>query len=808
MYETAELRESELLAKIEELRTTSQRALLQAKAFAGLGQTLNSTHSASAAARVIVEVADRLLGWDACTLSLYSSETDTTEPLLKIDTIEGRRVDVILIRATQRPTRRARKVLRGGAQLILREEAVFGGDWVPFGDTTKASASIIVAPIRHGAKIVGVLSIHSYKKQAYNREGLNTLQALADYCGGALDRIRVEGELRESETRFRELAENISEAFWVRDSQSAKILYVSAAYEKIWRRSCENLYESPKSWLKAIHPEDRERIIAAELKQIETAGHDNVYRIIRPDGTLRWVRDRAFPVRNERGEIQRFVGIAQDITDSKLATERILFQASILDQVRNAVIATDPAGKIIYLNKFAETLYRCKPGEVLGKPIAEVLIPREEKRLAKKVQTEISKRGYWEGEFEVRRKDGSIFVAQVSQTAIKDAQAKVIGYVGVSHDATERRRWEDGLRESEQLFTTFMENVPGFAWMKDPQGHYVFLSPATARLSFMPNDWLGKTDDEIWTKEIAAEYKANDQKVIATGKTLQTIESFPDVGARKGYVLVNKFPIFDRAGTVVLVGGISVDITARKMAEEQLQASREQLRALAARLQGARDEESSRIAREIHDVLGQDLTSLNIDLIWLLDRVKQETNQPLRRQLCERLESMESLLKGMVKSVQRLASDLRPAMLDDFGLTSTLEWQAEDFTRRTGIRCQWRRKPDVVNLDRGEATALFRIFQEALTNVARHAGARLVQLTLDQDGDCVVLQIKDDGRGFSESKLLSPESLGLLGMRERALLVGAGLEIRSAPRQGTIVTVVLPEAVTESGDSKKMERTA
>src|SRR6266404_3779595 len=210
MYEIGERRECELLAQIENLRATSERALLHAKAFADLAQTLSSTHSTPAAARVIVDVADRLLGWDACTLSLYCAESGTTEPLLIIDTIEGGRIDVTHARVTRRTVSRAKKVLQDGAQLILREEPGLGARSRPFGDTIKASASIVVARIRNDAKVVGLLSIESYKKRAYNQEALNTLQALADYCGGALDRIRVEAELRESKTRLRELAENIS----------------------------------------------------------------------------------------------------------------------------------------------------------------------------------------------------------------------------------------------------------------------------------------------------------------------------------------------------------------------------------------------------------------------------------------------------------------------------------------------------------------------------------------------------------------------------------------------------------------------
>src|SRR6266481_2333178 len=171
--------------------------------------------------------------------------------------------------------------------------------------------------------------------------------------------------------------------------------------------------------------------------------------------------------------------------ESKRAAERINFHASILYQVPIAVIATNPRGKIIYLNEFAETLYCCKTEEAIGNHIDEILIPREGKALARRIRAKISRSGSWEGEFEVLRKNGSLFVARVSQAAMRDGRGNTIGYLGVSQDATESRRSQERLRESDRRFATFMENLPGFAWIKDVEGRYLFLSPPTARLSLL-----------------------------------------------------------------------------------------------------------------------------------------------------------------------------------------------------------------------------------------------------------------------------------------------------------------------------------
>jgi signal transduction histidine kinase len=226
--------------------------------------------------------------------------------------------------------------------------------------------------------------------------------------------------------------------------------------------------------------------------------------------------------------------------------------------------------------------------------------------------------------------------------------------------------------------------------------------------------------------------------------------------------------------------------------EHRLRSSESQLRALAARLQQAREEESKRIAREIHDELGQALTSLNIDLAWLEAKVARDGNTPLAEQLGSRFKSMTALLAKSARSVQRIARELRPGMLDDLGLTATLQWQAEEFQRRTGIQCRWKQPAGELSVGSGEATALFRIFQESLTNVARHAHAGIVELSLEELGSRLVLEISDDGTGFSLASLPNARSLGLLGMRERATLVGGRLTIRSVPGKGTKVRVILP----------------
>ena len=269
-------------------------------------------------ARSIFAAADKLWNVDAGTLNVYLPEQDLMQAVLNFDVIEGKRQDVRLVEFIGKPTPRLRRVMQQGAELVLRPTPVTPQpDHILFGDTARPSAAMMHVPIRWQGRAVGILSVQSYTANAFTDEDLRTLQGLADHCGGALERIRADGALRASEERFQELAGNINEVFWITDAAKQQMLYISPAYEKIWGRTCASLYAAPRTWLEAIHPEDRARIMAAAETKQAHGDYDETYRIQRPDGTVRWIHDRAFPVRGAAGEILRVVGTAEDITEQR-----------------------------------------------------------------------------------------------------------------------------------------------------------------------------------------------------------------------------------------------------------------------------------------------------------------------------------------------------------------------------------------------------------------------------------------------------------------------------------------------------------
>jgi signal transduction histidine kinase len=225
----------------------------------------------------------------------------------------------------------------------------------------------------------------------------------------------------------------------------------------------------------------------------------------------------------------------------------------------------------------------------------------------------------------------------------------------------------------------------------------------------------------------------------------------------------------------------------RRKTEDKLRRSHEQLRALSVYLQHVREDERIRISRTVHDELGQALTGLKMDLYWLSSRVPKQL-----RELHDKAKSMSAHIDSTIQTVRRISTELRPGILDDLGLVAALEWQAHEFQKRTGIHCVVTATLKDPVLEEDLNTAFFRIFQETLTNVLRHAHATKVTINLEKSRGHLVMEIKDNGRGISEAEVSNTKSIGLLGMRERAALLGGKLVVTGAPVKGTTVLVKIP----------------
>ena len=357
-------------------------------------------------------------------------------------------------------------------------------------------------------------------------------------------------------------------------------------------------------------------------------------------------------------------------------------------------------------------------------------------------------------------------------------------------DITDRKKIEEELKHREEILNRaqniakigsweFEVKTKSLTWskeqyrifeMEDYTGNLLF---EDYRKKFDPAD-LEKLDTMMKRSLETGENFSIDHHIVCKNGTLKNILGIGEV-------------VRDEQGNITGLKGTGQDITQIKKTEERLQKSYEEIRQLATHLQSIREDERTSMAREIHDELGQQLTGLNMYISWLNKKI-----HPQDGEIKEKFSSTIQLIEDTVKSVRRLSTKLRPSMLDDLGLTAAMEWQGIEFEKRSGIQTNMINLTRNMNVPAEIATGVFRIFQESLTNVARHAEAKNVTATLEIKNDMLTLTISDDGKGFILDEIGSKKTLGLFGMKERAMVMGGTYEINTSPGEGTIVSVSIP----------------
>jgi PAS domain S-box-containing protein len=485
---------------------------------------------------------------------------------------------------------------------------------------------------------------------------------------------------------------------------------------------------------------------------------------------------------------------ARDVTKRKQA-EAKLKQADrryrqLFEQAHDAIIIFDPRTEIVWqVNQRACEIYGFSRSEFIGMSLEA--ISSDVARGKSYIEATLEKRYVRNFETVHYRKDGTAMFLEINAAAIEyKGQAAILS---INRDVTDRKRAENVLRESESKYRRIVETANEGIGILDAEAKIQYVNHRlTNMLGYSAKEMSGRYVYEFMEESARVNAERDIQQRVQ-GVIEQRDLRFRRKDGSELWALVSANQILDENDKFIGALCMLTDITKRRIAEEKLRSSRGKLRALSAHLESVRENERTRVAREIHDGLGQALTGLKMDLAWFNKRLPENGEEPASTAMQERIKSMCALIDTTIQSVRRICADLRPGILDE-GLTAAIEWQTREFQTRTEITSQFSLPAEETALDHGRSTVIFRIYQEILTNIARHANATRVEIGMTEESGMLELKVSDNGKGINHREISDAESLGLLGMRERAFLLGGDVTINTVNETGTTVIVRIPLA--------------
>ncbi len=563
---------------------------------------------------------------------------------------------------------------------------------------------------------------------------------------------------------------------------------VNPAFAKMYGYTMEELIGQPVIALIPTEYRDHMMLMMAEAQQKGHLSLESVHQ--RKDGSTFPVAVDITVVREPDSQQRRSILNVQNITPRKELEQSLQHFAAIVTSTNDAIIGKTLDGVVTCWNPGAEALFGYSAAEMVGERI-ECLIPKffweEEQLILDKIRNNETVRNYSTAR---RHKDGHLIDISITISPIHGGDGETIGVASISRDITELKRMEEELLYRENKFRTLAENSPNIIVRYNRNCQRVYANPAFIREMGVPPELaLNSTLEEMWSSAVglsALECKTLLKQVMETGESKEFILQWPQPGSDK--VNIYNFQVTaerKQNGKMAGVLAIGHNITALKEAEKELAESHARLRGLTAQLETIREEERRHIARDLHDELGQNLTALRMGVSML--RLQYGTVDPAFK---EQLHGLSGLVDKTILVVRNIATSLRPAPLD-MGIRAALEWLVEEFAKRSGVICHLEMDEGEIDVGDKYATAIFRIVQESLTNVARHAQATQVVIRFQHSDSHFLVEVTDDGKGF-DVQATGHNSFGLLGIYERAIMMDGEAQIISEPNRGAKVRVTLP----------------
>ncbi len=637
----------------------------------------------------------------------------------------------------------------------------------------------------------GMMRTYLTTKDVY-RDSKGTVTGLIGIARDITERKRGEEALRESEERFSRAFHSSPAALSISSLEDGRLVEVNTAYLQLTGYSQSEVLGRTSLDLGFWATQDQRMTVVQTLRE-RGAVRDLETRFRKKSGEVRnvllsveLIELRAMPC---------VLGIVQDVTDRKRTEEALRASEeryrTLVENAHDIIYSHDLEGNYTSVNKAVEQITGYSREEALKLSLAQIVAPEYLDRARSMIRRKLAGEKVTVYDLEIVAKDGRRIAFEVNSILIFQ-DGLPVGIHGIARDVTERKRVQEELRESEERYRDLVENSTELICTHDLDGLILSANRASIKLlGYDEKEYLGKANlRDILPLEVRDQFDDYLARLRRDGVASGVMLAQTSTGERRIWEYHNTLRTEGVAKPIVR--GMARDITERRRAEEQIKATSAQLRALSESLRSAREEEGTRIARELHDELGSTLTGLKLDLEEVQRSVSGHGSQMTASALQQKLASMTGLADATIDAIKRISAELRPGILDDLGLLAAIEWQCQQFAARSGIPCQCHSLIENVDLTRDRATAVFRVLQEALTNILRHARATRVTITIHEEEGELVFEVRDDGRGITDEERANPRTLGLTGMRERVYLAGGTIEITGAAGIGTVLTVRVP----------------
>jgi PAS domain S-box-containing protein len=604
-------------------------------------------------------------------------------------------------------------------------------------------------------------------------------------------------EISEVNERLNLVTKATNDAIWDWNLITDEIWW-SDGFSELFGYSAEEIGKNSDSWTSRIHPNDL-NIVMSNIRGVIDGAKEfwfDEYRFRKKDNSYAYVFDRGYVIRDKDGKAYRMLGSMIDITYRKKMEEDLMASEekyrSIYENSPSMILVIDKDYKIISINRFGAHITQ---EEIIGKSSLDFVAVEDIPKLKEAYEYSFSTckpTSYTTRSFENTHNMAYYDVMVAPQ--IKEG--KVAFLTLITTDITEKVKSEEALKESRARLKGLVDSAMDAILSLNSRKEIVLFNEAAEKM-------FKYSFDEVKLKglNILFPEKPHEDDPEASNNYNLSIDSDNNsgnlgilTGVRSDGV---EFPIEASISHINVNGetyytAIFRDVTDRVEYEKTINDSNEKLHALAAHLQTVREEERTHIAREIHDQLGQELTALKMDISFLSKKIDKSKVAPDWDGILQGLRSMSDITDHTINSVRRIATELRPDILDKLGLKEAIEWHAEEFEKRSGIECTVKINAEELDLTPQLNTTVYRIVQESLTNVARHSGATRADIDIKLNGKSMYLRITDNGRGINEEEIRNSKSLGLVGIKERAYTVNGEFEIKGEEGTGTTISITIP----------------